>query len=85
MLSNEQLQTLRAEPIGGARNKVRRARELAGLTQVQLGQRIRKTQAFISAIEIGDYADMALTTSQDLARELGCTVDDIFPMREAVA
>lgn len=84
-LTREQIKKLRAEPATG-KNRVRRARERAEMTQVALAQASGLTQAFISAIEIGDYSAMTLDTSRALARALGCTVDDLFPTeREAKA
>jgi DNA-binding XRE family transcriptional regulator len=85
MLTREKLRRLRAEPLGSARNKVRLARELAGLTQVQVAEKAHYTQAFISSLERGEYADVTVTTAQALAELFGCAIEDIFPAREAVA
>lgn len=85
MLSRDKLKQLRAEPLGASPNRVRRARELAELTQVQIAAATGLTQAFISSIENGDYSDVTLTTSRALARFFGCQIEDLFPSREAVA
>jgi DNA-binding XRE family transcriptional regulator len=81
VLTRFQLRKLRTLPLGDARNKVRLARELMDpkLTQVELAKRLQKSQAFVSAIELGDYSAMTLDTSRAIAAVFGCTVDDLFP------
>lgn len=49
------------------------------LTQVEVANGIRRSQAAVSAIYNFDYDDVKLTTLQRLAEFFGCTIDDIFP------
>lgn len=58
-------------------NKVKRHRVLADLTQEDLAQRVGVTRQTILAIEKGNYAPSVVLALR-LARNLGCTVEDLF-------
>jgi transcriptional regulator with XRE-family HTH domain len=81
MLTPEQIEALQAEPLQGA-NRVRRARELAEQTQVQVCAALKLSQPYYSAIERGDYREMPLETSRTLAQHFGCSIEVLFPARE---
>jgi transcriptional regulator with XRE-family HTH domain len=85
MLNGEQLKQLRTAPRSG--NRVRLARELAGLTQVQMAEQIGYTQPFISSIENGRYGDGGLPTetSRRLAEFFDCFIEDLFPASSPTA
>jgi DNA-binding XRE family transcriptional regulator len=84
MLTSEQIDLLRHEPLDGA-NKVRRARELAGLTQIQVAREVPISQPYLSAIETGKSTDLTLETSRSLAMFFGVQIEDLFPARQEVA
>lgn len=84
MLTAEQLTELKREPLT-APNKLRRARELAGLTQVALSEGADISQPYLSAIETGRAVDLPLETVRRLAQFFGCAIEDLFPSREQVA
>lgn len=84
MLSKEQLNALRRTKNPG-RNRVARAMELAGLNQEQLAEKTGFTQAHVSRVKNGEYSDLPGETMRTFARVFGCTIEDLFPAREAVA
>ncbi len=85
MLTPEQIAALRAEPLDG-RNKVKQARTLLGVTQVELATRVGHSQPYISSIELGQYSvdALPLETTRRLAGFFGCAIEDLFPAPAAV-
>lgn len=83
MLSAEQLDELRKS--SGAPNRLRKAMELGGLTQVRLAEGVGVTQSHISEIVNGNYSRLPMETARNLAGHFGCSLEDLFPSREAVA
>lgn len=84
MLTRKKLQALRrAKPEGP--NKLKLAAELAGLTQTEIAQRIELAQSQVSEDMNGKAPEVSLAKARTYADLFGCTVDDIFPSREAVA
>lgn len=81
MLTPEQIDQLTTEPLEGA-NRVRRAREMAKQTQVDVCGALKISQPYYSAIERGDYREMPLETSRLLALYFGCSIEILFPARE---
>lgn len=82
MLTAAQLRALKASQ--AAPNRLRTAMQIAGLTQVQLAERAGLTQPTISKVLNGE-ATPTLDTAQRLAVAFGCSTDDLFPSKEAVA
>lgn len=66
-------------------NKVRKAIELAGVTQTQVADAVGLTQPHVSEIANGKYTSLPLETARRLAGYFGCSIDELFPAREAVA
>ena len=58
-------------------NSIRSLRKAAGLTQEDLAQALGVTRQTINAIENDKY-DPTLALAFHLARQLGCTVDELF-------
>lgn len=79
-LTREHIRRLRT--ITGVHNRIRAARELLGLTQLQLAAALGVTQPQLSDWERGRYGDMTLSRAQQLATFFGCAIEDIFPARE---
>lgn len=84
MLSRSDVSKLRRAQLAG-RNKLRAARELAGLTQVQASGGIGITQSYLSSIENGHYGPdgLPLETTRQLATFYGCAVDILFPFERS--
>ncbi|MEE2059895.1 helix-turn-helix transcriptional regulator [Rhodococcus artemisiae] len=62
-------------------NRVREFRKRAGLTQAELGARVGVSRQSIVSTEKGDYAPSVYLALR-LARSLGSTVEELFPLTE---
>ncbi len=63
-----------ADKLLGAR--VRKQREIAGMTMQALADTIGKTQPYISRLEAGKYK-LKLTMAAKIAKALGVTLDEL--------
>lgn len=84
-LTVEQVVALRSVPLGSLPNKVRLARAMLQLKQADVARTIGLTSPQLSDIELGEYKDIPLEKTRALAEYFGCTIEDLFPAREAVA
>lgn len=80
MLTPAQLTTLRRSKPEN-RNRLAKAIELAGVTQVQLAEAIGSNQPRISSICAGRFGESGLPieTVRPLADFFGCSIEDLFP------
>ena len=62
-------------------NKVRELRELLGLTQKELGERVGVSRQAINAIETGKF-DPSIWLAYDLARLFDISIETLFIFRE---
>ncbi len=85
MLTRKQLGELRRAKAVPNRLRAAMALTTPPTTQVQLARALGCTQPQVSRLVKGQYSSMSLDTSRELARLFGCDVDDLFPVREAVA
>lgn len=81
MLSKAQVETLKRCRTWD-RNRIAKAMDLAGVTQVQLAQKTGFTQSYISRVKNGLYSDLPGETMRTFADCFGCQMDDLFPARE---
>ena len=84
MLDQKQIKKLRAARVSEP-NKLKKAIELAGVTQEQVAAGIRSSQPHVTEIANGNYSKLPLETARSLAKFFGCAIEDLFPAREAVA
>lgn len=79
-----QLGQLRKSP---AECRIRTARKLAKLTQVQVAAGVGLTQAALSDIERKRWGSTSTDTAHKFAAFFGCAIEDLFPAKdkEAVA
>lgn len=84
MLTKEQVNALRRARVR-TRNRLAQAKELAGVTQVQIAAKTGFTQSYVSKIENGEYGDLPGETMRTFSDYFGCQIEDLFPAREAVA
>lgn len=82
-LTAAQLKFLRGtEAIGGT--KLKAARRLAGLTQVQMAESLGVHQSALSEWERGRF-EPTLGTARKFAEFFGCAIEDLFPSASAGA
>lgn len=62
-------------------NRIKEEREAAGLTQEQLSDMAGISRPFLSTVENGS-AMPTITKAAAIAKALGKTVDDLFPIHE---
>lgn len=85
-LTPEQIHALRSVPLAGMPNKVRLARMMLGLRQAFVANEVGVKAPYLSDIERGEYKDVPLeSVLRPLSEFFGCTIEDLFPSREAVA
>lgn len=83
-LTSTQLRRLRADATGSG-NRVRAARALMKMTQQQLADAIGLTQTTLSDIERQRYGTVTVDTARKLSDFFGCSIEDLFPAKQAVA
>src|SRR5579862_1612319 len=74
----------RRSAVADLQNRVREVRQLRGLAQGQLAERAGLTRQAISGIESGHYVPNT-TVALQLARALGCRVEELFVLPPAEA
>lgn len=83
-LTFEQLKRLRRNSSKSSGNRIRAARELCGLTQVQLAEAIGITQGSLSDLERQRYGGITVDTARRFSGFFGCSIEDLFPASETV-
>lgn len=84
VLTQKQIDRLRRTKTD-ARNRVGVAMELAEVTQVQVAEATGFTQSYVSRIKSGQHEALPVDTARKFAEFFGCSIEDLFPAREAVA
>lgn len=83
-LTTEQLDALRAVPLGAMPNKLRIALALTRTKQVDVVEATGFTHPHVSNLVTGDYKSVTVDTAGKLAAFFGCAIEDLFPSRESV-
>lgn len=83
-LTAKQLRDLRDTVIEDG-NRVARAFELAGVTQMEVAVATELPQPYISDVVRSRYKTITVENAHKLAQYFGCSIEDLFPAREAVA
>jgi len=86
-LTPEQIDALRSVPLGEMPNKVRLALAMTKTRQADVVEETGIFASSLSDIVNGKYGDLNIETGRKLAAFFGpdCTIEDLFPAREAVA
>ena len=84
MLTKKQVDQLKRSA-GRTKNRVALAMELADVTQVQVADKTGFTQSYVSRVQNGHYSALPGETMRTFAAYFGCSIEDLFPAREAVA
>jgi len=82
-LTPEQIDALKAVPLGGMPNKLRIALALAQVNQSDVAEETAIATPNLSKIVNGKYGDINWTTAQKIAEFFGCDPRDLFPSRAA--
>lgn len=85
MLTRTQMQELKRTPLRHAPNKIAVAMKLTGCTQTDIADATGFAQTYISRIKNGRYSKLPGETMRELADFFGCSIEDLFPSREAVS
>ncbi|KNY29864.1 helix-turn-helix transcriptional regulator [Pseudobacteroides cellulosolvens] len=64
------------------KNKVKELREQYGLTQAQLGEKVKVSRQAINAIETNKF-DPSIWLAYDLAKFFNIAIEDIFDFEES--
>jgi transcriptional regulator with XRE-family HTH domain len=84
-LSPEQIEALRAVPLGAMPNKLRIALALAKARQSDIVEEIGIAAPHVSQLVNGRYTNVTIDTARKYAEFFGCAIEDLFPMREEVS
>lgn len=84
-LTSKQLKQLRETPVGPVGNRVQRAIDLAEETQTSVARAIELSYTYVSDTARGRYHTISVDNAHKFAEFFGCTIEDLFPAREAVA
>jgi DNA-binding Xre family transcriptional regulator len=84
-LTPEQVDALRAVPLGAMPNKLRIALALAKVKQIDVVNATGIAAPNVSDFVRGAYRDLNLETARKLADFFGCEIGDLFPSRETIA
>ena len=76
MLTRQQLATLRTEP---GTNRVAKAIELAGVTQVTVAEALGLPQPYVSDVARRRYRTITVENARKFAKFFGCSIEDLFP------
>lgn len=66
-------------------HRLRTARELVQLTQVEVAAAIGITQSALSALENKRWGATSTDTAHKFAKFFGCAIEDLFPAKQEVA
>ena len=79
MLTQNQLERLRAASVPPGSNRVGLAISLAGVSQATVGEAVGKPQPYVSDVVRGRYRTITLANAWRFARYFGCGLEDLFP------
>lgn len=84
-LTTEQLQALRAVPLGDMPNKLRIALTLAQARSADVVDETGLDAGQVSRILNGKVSNIEIDTARKFAAFFDCFIEDLFPARQAVA
>jgi len=83
-LTSKQLAALRSSTASPAGNRLQVAAEMAGMTQVRVAEAAGVTQPYVSAVMRGLHQTITVDNARKFADVFGCSIEDLFPAKEAV-
>ena len=85
MLTPEQIDALRAVPLGSMPNKLRIALALAKVKQIDVAAATGLGAPSLSNLVTGEYKTLTIDTARLLSDYFGVQIEDLFPAREQVS
>lgn len=85
MLTHEQLMALRQTPLGDKPNRLEYAFDLAGKKRTEASEALGIRKSAMSKLIHGNYQSLDVERARQLAAYFGCTIEDLFPPKSAVA
>ena len=76
MLTKQQLAMLRTET---GTNRVAKAIDLAGVTQVTVAEALGLPQPYVSDVARRRYKTITVENARKFAQFFGCSIEDLFP------
>lgn len=84
-LTKTQLKTLRESAVPETGNRLQTAVDLLGVTLVTIHEATELPYSYISDTVRGRYQTITVDNARKFADFFGCSIEDLFPAREAVA
>jgi len=84
-LTPEQIDAMKAVPLGSMPNKLRIALALAKARQVEICDETDMTPPMVSDFVNGKYTTLTIDTARKFSDYFGCQIEDLFPAREAMS
>lgn len=84
-LTKTQLKQLRETAAGPSGNRIQVALDLIGETQVGLARSLGMPQSYVADTVRGRWQSTTVDTARKFATFFGCSIEDLFPPRQAVA
>jgi transcriptional regulator with XRE-family HTH domain len=81
-LTADQLTALRAVPVGSMPNKLRIALALSQAKQSEVSEETGYAASSLSQV-VNGRAGVTVDTARNIAAFFGCSIEDLFPAREA--
>jgi transcriptional regulator with XRE-family HTH domain len=85
MLSRAQIVELTSTPLKKRPNRVKYARDLLDLSQVQISEALGIPQKEVSDMENGQYSRLPLEKARMMANFFGVLIEELFPAREEMS
>jgi hypothetical protein len=85
MLTEAQIKQLGKQRVGDTGNRLAAAIKLAETTNAAVARSTGFTQQYVSDVACGRYDDIKVGNATLFADFFGCTIELLFPVRQAVA
>lgn len=85
ILSDAQIEALRNAPLGSLANRLQIAFAMADKKQADACEETGLSASALSKLVRGTYQSLDIEHARKLADFFGCTIEDLFPAKEAVA
>lgn len=84
-MTPKQLKALRSRPVTDAGNRLADAFEITERSQADCVRETKFTAQYVSDMVRGRFQNISIDNAREFAEFFGCSIEDLFPAREAVA